>query len=308
MKQTTAALLLLTFVLGACASSPASTAADSSEPAPVPAESTPSENSEQPTAGREAIIFETEGEVVARATADSEFILAQAGSVIQAGGVIQTGADGRARLDLMPEKTIVRVAPNSAFRLGEISKVAGEPKTTLQLFFGKVFVLLNGGSVDVETPSGVASVRGSLLSVSFDPQTRQVQAVCLEGHCDLKNKNGEIVALEEGESAYSIETGEVFKLNDIDQSEIETWLAETPELGEFLDELPDPEAYPDLPEFDEFDFDPSTFFEIPSPNEGGIFPLDEEQFPPIQDPSNDQFDPEDLPKDGSKEGDHGGEP
>lgn len=289
MKRIVTALLLLSIGLGACASNPSAPQTDSTEPAAAsestaPAESTLTESSDPATAAREAVVSEFENEVVVRTASDGEFIPAESGFVIQAGGGLQTGADGRARIDLKPDGTIVRVAPNSAFTLPEITTVDGEPKTTLSLVFGKIFVLLNGGSLDVETPSGVASVRGSLLSVSSDPATKRLQAVCLEGHCALENENGETQELEEGESAYIDENGELFELEGIDQDEIQEWLDEAPELGEFLDELPDPENFPEIEEFEAFDFDPETFFEDPANGDDGLFPLDEDSLPDELDP------------------------
>lgn len=278
MKRIVTALLLLSIGLGACASNSSAPQADSTDSA-VPAESTLTENSDPAAAAREAVVSEFENEVVVRSASNGEFIPAESGFVIQAGGGLQTGADSRARIDLKPEGTIVRVAPNSAFTLSQITEVDGEPKTTLSLVFGKIFVLLNGGSLDVETPSGVASVRGSLLSVSSDPATNRLQAVCLEGHCALENENGETQELEEGESAYIDENGELFELDEIDQDEIQDWLDEAPELSEFLDELPDPENFPEVEEFEDFNFDPETFFEDPTNADDGLFPLEDDTLP-----------------------------
>ncbi len=311
MKRIVTALLLLSIGLGACASNSSAPQTDSTEPAAAsestaPVESTLTESSDQAAAAREAVVSEFENEVVVRTASDGEFIPAESGFVIQAGGGLQTGADGRARIDLKPDGTILRVAPNSAFTLPEITTVDGEPKTTLSLVFGKIFVLLNGGSLDVETPSGVASVRGSLLSVSSDPATQRLQAVCLEGHCALENETGETQELEEGQSAYIDETGELFELDEIDQDEIQDWLDEAPELNEFLDELPDPESFPEIEEFEEFDFDPETFFDEETTEEDGLFPLDEENLPDVPDP---QDDPDPVEEGGEEEGgsDEGGD-
>jgi hypothetical protein len=270
MRRMTSAFLLLTLWLGACTSNPASTPSDSTEPAKTEAagESTPTEISTQVLAQREAVIAEIENEVTVRIEADGEFIPAEAGAIIQQGGALQTGADGRARLDLKPEGTIVRVAPNSVFNLSEVANAEGKPQTTLSLIFGKIFVLLNGGSLDVQTPSGVASVRGSLLSVSYDPTTGKVQAVCLEGHCAIENESGDEADIPEGDSALVDENGDIVEFDGIDQGEIQAWLNENPELGEFLDELPNPESYPELEGFELFDFDPSQYFEENS--DGGI--------------------------------------
>lgn len=307
MKRIVTALLLLSIGLGACASNSSAPQADSTEPAAgsettAPVESTLTESSNPATAAREAVVSEFENEVVVRSASDGEFIPAESGFVIQAGGGLQTGADSRARIDLKPDGTIVRVAPNSAFTLPEITTVDGEPKTTLSLVFGKIFVLLNGGSLDVETPSGVASVRGSLLSVSSDPATKRLQAVCLEGHCALENENGETQELEEGQSAYIDENGELFELDEIDQDEIQDWLDEAPELNEFLEELPDPDNFPEVEEFEDFNFDPETFFEDPANADDGLFPLEDDTLPDdIPAPDDGSLD------DGGGEGEDGGD-
>lgn len=303
------AFLLLTFALGACASGAASAPTESTDPAAgteptVPTESAPSENSDPPPAEREAVLSEFENEVVARESAEGEYIPAEVGFVIQTGGGLQTGANGRARMDLNPEGTIVRVAPNSAFTLPEVTNDGGEPKTSVELFFGKIFILLNGGSLDVQTPSGVASVRGSLLSVSFNPATGRVQAACLEGHCALINQSGETVELEEGESGYVDESGGIVELDGIDRDEVLEWLEEAPELGEFLEELPDPESFPEIEDFEMFEFDPAEFFDE-SYAEDGFFSFDEEI--PLED--GDFIEETDVPDEGDPTGgDGGGDP
>lgn len=266
MTKKLSALLLLTFLLGACASSPTAAPAESTQPggeviATEAVESAPTENSDPASAGREAILSEFENEVAVRATADGEFIPAVIDFALQQGGSLQTGETGRARLDLMPEGTIIRVAPNSAFTLPTITEEDGAPKTSIELFFGKIFVLLNGGSLDVQTPSGVASVRGSLLSVSYDPETGRVQAACLEGHCALENEDGEEIELEEGESGLVDENGELLEFDGIDQEEVQDWLEEAPELDEFLEELPNLEDYEQIEEFEQYEFDPALYYE-----------------------------------------------
>lgn len=275
MKPILSALLLLTLWLGACTASSANTPSLATDPAVnAPAESTPAGSNDQASAEREAVVSEVENQVVVKTTADGEFVPAEKGIVLPQGGVLQTGEAGRARLDLNPEGTIIRVAPNSSFTFPKITTVDDAPKTNIELFFGKIFILLNGGSVDVETPSGVASVRGSLLSVSFNPAAQRIQATCLEGHCGLVNEQGEGVDLVEGESAYIDEDGSINELDGIDQDEIQAWLDEVPELNEFLSELPDPQEYPEFQEFNEYDFEPSAYFEEHPGEDNGFYFFD----------------------------------
>ncbi len=281
MKKIITSLLLLTWLLGACSTTntpPVETEAiqpsaqTSPEVAPVETESV--------VRVREAVLSEFENSVLVKVSASDEFVAATQGISILAGGGIETGDDGRARLDLLPEGTIVRVGPSSSFTLPEMTDENGEPKTTLELLFGKVFILLNGGSLDVKTASGVASVRGSVLSVTYNPVTNRVEAVCLEGHCALEDEEGNEVELEEGEKSYIEDNEEPVDPEEINSEEIQDWLDESPELYEFMDELPNPEDYPAPEEgwtdwsdwSDSYDWSEFTDGEYPTPEEATMEP------------------------------------
>lgn len=251
MKKITTALLLLTFLLAACSPSLSPAESDSTqapEPTGAATESpvvTEVDTTEPTISAREALLSEIENTVTARSTSSVEFAPATVGMKIAAGGGLQTGEDGRARIDLTPEGTILRVGPNSSFTLPEITEENDQPKTTIELFFGKVYVLLNGGSLEVKTPSGVASVRGSVLSVEYDPQTKRVVASCLEGHCTLEDENGAEVKLTTGERSY-IDFGDPpIPAEQIDSAEIQDWLDQIPEMLDFFEELPNPEDFPE---------------------------------------------------------------
>jgi hypothetical protein len=242
MKKLIPSLLFLTLLLGAC--SPANSLPITESP--TQSQVTASESNDQLETSREAVVAEIENDVTAKTESSSEFSSASVGLIIAVGDTIQTGDDSRAKLNLTPENTVVRVGPNSSFTLSKIENENGEPKTTLQLLFGKVFILLNGGSLEVQTPSGVASVRGSLLSVQYDPDTNRTRASCLEGECGLENEAGEEIEFTEGESVFIDEDGLLSEITAIDQDEILDWLEENPELDEFMDELPNPEEFPDF--------------------------------------------------------------
>lgn len=269
MKRLSYTLLILTFVLGACTTATTATETSNSSATELPAAS------ESNSPAREAILSEIQNTVSIRKTSVDESIPAEKGMSILEGGSVETGEDGRARIDLMPEGTIVRVGPNSSFSFPKLTEEGNEPKTTIQLLFGKVFILLKGGSLNVETPSGVASVRGSLLSVEFNPETNRTSATCMEGDCSLQTEGGEEIDLPEGQESFIDEGGEVMDPFPMDKDEVEAWLNENPEMDLFLSELPDPEDFPDLPE--DFDgnmeeFDPefqSEDAEATPPPDGG---------------------------------------
>lgn len=275
MKKITTSLLLLTLLLGACTQASSTPEIDSTESAPS-VEATATGNNDQVETNREALVAEIENDVQVKNESSSEFSSASVGMSIPVGGTIQTGADSRAKLNLTPENTIVRVGPNSSFTLSKIENENGEPQTTLQLLFGKVFILLNGGSLEVQTPSGTASVRGSLLSVIYNPANNRVRASCLEGFCSLENEDGDLVDFVEGESVFIDEEGLLSEITEIDQDEISAWLEENPELSEFMDELPNLEDYPDFEDdewYEEIPLDEIPGEELPAdeppPDDGG---------------------------------------
>jgi len=136
-----------------------------------------------------AALSELQGTVGIKQAGAISFLPASAGTTLQPNGQVQTGDDGRARLDLS-SGTIIRVAPSSLFTLASNEPAEGGLITKLKLEAGKIFIILNGGSMDVETPSGVASVRGSYMSVLVDPVTHDVTLTCLDGHCGGENAAG----------------------------------------------------------------------------------------------------------------------
>ncbi|MBN1304685.1 MAG: FecR domain-containing protein [Anaerolineales bacterium] len=159
-----------------------------------------------------AALSELQGTVQAKPTDLDEFQAANKDLSIRVGGQVQTGGDGRARLDLSTG-TIIRVAPSTLFTLIANEPVDNNLFTKLNIEIGKVFVILNGGSLDVETPSGLASVRGSYLSVEVDENTQNVSVTCLEGDCQITAPDGSIIKFSDGEKCtlfnFDPETGEL---------------------------------------------------------------------------------------------------
>lgn len=193
---------------------------------------------------REAVVTYVENDVVARALSSENFSPVSTGMSINPNDRVETGIDGHARIDLLPEGTIMRVGANSSITIIEINRENGQPKTTIDLLFGKIFILLNGGSLDITTSTGVASASDSLMRVDYDPQIKLLKVSCLEGHCILKNKNDAAVELISGEFS-SIEGDQPpTDPEKIYREEIQEWMDEIPELPYFLAELPDPEDYP----------------------------------------------------------------
>jgi hypothetical protein len=171
-RITTSLFLIFIFLFGGC-----------NTQATAPAETqTPVES---------AVLSELSGKVELKNPGNEAFIPATADTTLEINGQIQTGDDGRARLDLS-SGTIIRVAPSSLFTLATNDQTDKGLVTKIQLEIGKIFIILNGGSTDVETTSGVASVRGSYMKVEVDPVTHDIYVTCLEGHCSANNPAGSV--------------------------------------------------------------------------------------------------------------------
>ena len=148
---------------------------------------------ETPTPGLPltAVLSELAGTVQAKEPTATDYQDARTGMLLAPQGQVKTGVDGRARLDLSTG-TIIRISPSSVFTLTSNEKVDGSLLTRIKMESGKLWIILKGGSAEVETPSGQASVRGSYMSVEVNPGTFEVTITCLEGDCGGSNPAGEL--------------------------------------------------------------------------------------------------------------------
>ncbi len=187
-----------------------------------------------------ALLSELQGLVEIRNPEQAGYSQATAEMTLQVDGQVRTGDDGRVRLDLSTG-SIIRVAPTTSFTLVTNEPVEGGLFTRIQLFMGRIWIALQGGSMDVETPSGLASVRGSYLTVWIDPDTGDVWVGCLEGWCVAENP-AETLELVAGQGAilYSYDPASGTPppppfLRYLTPEEIDDFLANNPEAQEVMD-------------------------------------------------------------------------
>lgn len=184
-------------------------------------------------------LTELSGTVNLKDSPDADFIQAAAGMSLIVNGQVKTGEDGRVRLDLS-SGTIIRLVPSTLFTL-ESNEPAGDGLATkLKLEIGKIFIILNGGSLDVETPSGVASVLGSYMMVEVDPLTKDALVTCLEGNCSATNPAG-TVKFTDGQKTVLFHAGpdgkyEAPELLNMSEGDFQTWLDENPEAKEIYNQ------------------------------------------------------------------------
>ncbi|MEW6718606.1 MAG: FecR domain-containing protein [Chloroflexota bacterium] len=146
---------------------------------------------------------------------------------MQKNGEIRTLEDGLARLYL-PNGSSIVLAPQTAIILLSLERDPNGISSRLSLQRGQIWVFLNGGILDIETPAGIASVRGSYLSVQIDPTSGEVRITCLEGDCTLVNQTG----------SYSLVAGQAAIITNFDspptpglmsEEDLHAWLMANPE-------------------------------------------------------------------------------
>lgn len=194
-KHTLFPLLLLSLGLFACQTSEFASPT-ATEPAAAPTLPAATEivlPSPIPTADSalNATLQEIAGAVRAKDLVDVDFSNAENGRTIQEEGQVRTLEDGYTRVDLS-SGTLIRMAPRSYFTLIDNQPQDDSLLTRIKLEVGQIWIVLNGGSLEVETPSGQASVRGSYMMVEVDPETQAAFISCLEGHCLLQNPAGSL--------------------------------------------------------------------------------------------------------------------
>jgi hypothetical protein len=200
-------VLLLGLTLAACQATPspptsntnaqnltdlAVTASQTEAPTPVPTAT--------PNPALSAILNEVEGSVEAKDLSEIDFSNAENGRTLQEEGQVRTYEDGYTRIDLSTG-TLIRMAPSSYFILVENHPEEDSLFTRIKLEVGQIWVVLNGGSLEVETPSGQAAVRGSYMMVEIDPETQAALVTCLEGNCSLENAAGMVAKMTNGQRA-----------------------------------------------------------------------------------------------------------
>jgi hypothetical protein len=210
---------------------------------PGGAEATPGAGGSTGSETRSATISEIQNTVEARESDSAKWRTADTGEQVAAGGGVRTGDESRARLDIDPDKTILRIAPNTEFKLETLSSESGDPVTKFVLEAGKLFVrvtqALGGGSFEVETPSGVATVRGSLMSAGYSRDTGQLVVTCLEGDCQIGDTARNVFTdLTEGEAAEIPGAGQT-PLGErlMTEAELDDWLLNFPELSVLIERI-----------------------------------------------------------------------
>jgi LysM repeat protein len=207
------------------------------------------------TGMRTATIGEIVNVVEAKESAEGTFAQVEKGLVLEVGGQLRTGAESKTRVDFS-EGAIVRLGENSFLTIDANTGAGGDPFTSFSLEVGKLWASLTGGSLEVNTPIGVATVRGSYAFFEYipgDPNDLSDDVLtlnCLEGSCRAENEtvdeklgNLEQIVLTGG--------GQQFTRDRLGFDAVEDFVNNNPEAGQALVATliaaPPPTATPETP-------------------------------------------------------------
>ncbi len=222
MKKLFLFLLTLTFILASCAPS-------APTGIPVTAQEAPTPSSEIDRA-LSAEIIEAQGDVNAQLAEQDNFIPAQIGMLLSAISHLKTGNDGYSRLDLI-NGSIVRVGPRSHFSLEDIHEEDQGTVARLKMTIGQVWIILNGGEVNVETSTGLAGIRGSYMGIRVEADSARIS--CLEGTCTLETPT-ESITIPIGQTAIAKEDKPI-QLEPLSKEDLQGWLDFNPEAADLVE-------------------------------------------------------------------------
>jgi hypothetical protein len=178
-------------------------------------------------------LSELQGKVDGKKSGEAQFAPVVNGTILNVSDQVQTGEDGRVRIDLS-SGTIIRVVPSSLFTLVSNEETSDGLASKSKLDLGRIFVVLKGGSMDVETPSGVASVRGSYVMVFVDPQSLDTLITCLEGECSADNAAGS-ADFTDGQKTVLFHGGSTApEVENMTEQDYEDWRDNNQELDTFI--------------------------------------------------------------------------
>lgn len=182
-----------------------------------------------------AKLSEITGTVEVRNTPQDTYSPVNDGFILKLVQQLQTQQQSRVRLDLSTG-TILRLGQSTIFSLSPSEAANGGVLARLEMQVGKVWIVLKGGSLDVNIPGGLASVRGSYMSVWVQHDTNKVTVCCLEGTCAYKNTAG-TAGLTSGQKIISTDTNIAPVVQPMDQTDIQDWIDNSPESAGIIPQV-----------------------------------------------------------------------
>jgi hypothetical protein len=140
----------------------------------------------------------------------ANFLPAKIGQDLLPGDSVKTFLESGTRVDIRIREflRIIRTTPNTVWRLGQF---ALDHDTIIELNQGKFFLLdaedqSNSSPIKIVTPAGIASPRGTWMSVEYDWESGMAEVGCFRGSCELRNDLGVQVLTDEQKSTVTEKT------------------------------------------------------------------------------------------------------
>jgi len=118
-------------------------------------------------AGRSVRLTDLANIVDVRNSSEEPFVGAEAGQTVPVQGEVRTGAQSRVRLEFS-DGASVGLAPSTSVGLLQLGGTSSAPLTALAFGAGTLWLSLHGGQFDVQTPIGLAGLRGTFATVKYD--------------------------------------------------------------------------------------------------------------------------------------------
>ncbi|MEP7355913.1 MAG: LysM peptidoglycan-binding domain-containing protein, partial [Anaerolineales bacterium] len=135
---------------------------------------------------RAATLLEAAGTVETRTSENAAWTPAVQGQLFSEGSQLRTAPGARAVIGLT-EGSRIYVDESTETAITLLNPYLDSQLTVLDLKSGRLWVLLSSGSLDVQTPFGIATGRATNgaanLSAEYLPDSRTVNITCLQGIC-----------------------------------------------------------------------------------------------------------------------------
>ncbi len=140
-----------------------------------------------------AVVLKSTGDVRVNRAAAQAAEKAGRGTRLHSGNVLRTGDGASAAMVFTDDKSVLKVRANSKVNIAGEREEASILKT-IKLEFGQLWAKVTRSSTPfrVETPSGVAAVKGTIFYLLIDPKGGTI-VFCLEGAVELANKLGKVL-------------------------------------------------------------------------------------------------------------------
>ncbi|MFQ5707672.1 MAG: FecR domain-containing protein [bacterium] len=140
-----------------------------------------------------ALMIKTKGKVEIRQSGRRNWVLARRGNRLDSGQVVRTGASSLAAVVFTDDKTLMKIRANSSVTIkGKREK--NSIIKTLTLNAGELWAKVSrqrSAAMRIETPSGVATVKGTELNCLYLNDTFVV--FCKKGLIELINQLGSLL-------------------------------------------------------------------------------------------------------------------